>query len=137
MSLTDPTFIEKHLKLIKIIGVLLAALFVIGIALWGFSALSDWNYSRGLDKKKEAVNQAVQEISNIDAEIDRLNVNKAEKTGELKRDTEALMKEIYGREEVKKETNQAIANFANAVNSNSNVNRSAQDIQKLLEELEK
>ncbi len=121
--------------MIKIIGLALAALFVIGIALWGFSALSDWNYSRGLDKKKEAVNQTVKEISNIDAEIDRLNVNKAEKTGELKRDTEALMKEIYGREELKKETNQAVANYVNAIQNNSNIDRSAEDILRKLEEL--
>lgn len=117
-----------------IIGVL-AAVLVFAAILWALDAFDSWSFNRSHTKAKEQVANTAKEIANIQTEITNLETKKAEKTGELKRDMEQLQDDIFGREELKAEANQAIANFQRAVNSNSNVDRSAEDLKKVLERL--
>lgn len=136
MSLESPTFLEKLIanKPMMIGIACLAALLVLA---WIFAGISDWSFVRGVEKKKREVNAKVEQIANIQTQITELEKEKATTQGELNRDMEELQRNVYGLEEAKAETNAALANFNRAVNSNSNVNATAEDLKRVLEKLEK
>jgi len=136
MSLESPTFLEKLIanKPMMIGIACLASLLVLA---WIFAGISDWRFERGIEKKKREVNAKVEHIANIQTQITELEKEKATTQGELNRDMEDLQRNVYGLEEAKAETNAALANFNRAVNSNSNVNATAEDLKRVLEKLEK
>jgi hypothetical protein len=43
---------------------------------------------------------------------------------------------LFGHEDAKKETNQALGNFQKAVNANANIDRTLEDLNKALERLD-
>lgn len=121
---------------VKLIAIALAAVLVFAAILWALDVFDSWSFNRRHTKAKEQVANTAKEIANIQTEIANLETKKAEKVGELKRDTEALTNSLFGLDEAQKETNQAVANFQRAVNSNSNVDRSAEDLRRALEKLD-
>lgn len=121
----------------RILWITVAAIVGLGVLLYLLTSVDSCRFQSKQDKLKANVNTAIQEIGNINTQIANLNERKAEVKEGIKRDTEDLVKSIDGHEEAKKATNAALANYANAVNSNSNVDRSAEDILKKLEELNK
>ncbi len=137
MSLTEPNIIDKIRPHWKLIGIALGLLFVLGLVLWLFATYDSWSFNRGQRKTKDKIVNTAQEIANIQTQIGELEKAKAEKHGELQRDMEQLQRDIYGREEAKQTTNAALANFNRAVASNSNVNRTAEDLERILRELDK
>lgn len=137
MSLTEPTLLDRVRPHWKLIAVIAGLLVVLGLVLWLFASVDNWSFNRGQRKTKEQIANTAKEIANIQTQITDLEKQKAEKQGELHRDMEQLQKEIYGREEAKQATNAALANFQNAVNSNSNVDRTAEDLERILREVEK
>lgn len=120
----------------KLIAIALGLVLLVGVIFWISDSYGTWSFGRGQNKAKEQIANTAKEIANIQTEIANLENRKSEKQGELKRDTEALSNSLFGLEEAKKETNAAIANFQKAVNNNSNVNRSLEDLDKVLEKLE-
>lgn len=136
MSLESPTFLEKLIanKPMMIGIACLAALLVLA---WIFAGISDWRFERGVGKKKREVNAKVEQIANIQTQITELEKEKATTQGELNRDMEELQKNVYGLEDAKEESNRALANFNRAVNSNSNVNATAEDLKRVVEKLDK
>lgn len=112
------------------------AIVLIGAALYMTDCGSTWSFNRGVKKDKEAIANKVDEIKTIESQISELEQQKAEKTGELERDVEEYQRNVFGRDEAKAETNRALANFNAAVNSNSNVDRTAEDLKRILEKLD-
>lgn len=121
----------------RLLWIAVACVAGLGLLLYLLSSVDSCRFQSKQDKLKSNVNSALQEISNINSQIANLNERKAEVREGIKHDTEALANSIYGREEAKKETNQAIANFERALNTNSNIDRSAEDILRLMKELDK
>lgn len=110
----------------------IAALMLFG---WLISGVDSCRFESKQDKLKANVNAAVQEIGNINSQIANLNERKAEVKVGIERDTAELVNSVYGHEGAKQATNQALANYNAAVQSNSNVDRSAEDILRKLDEL--
>lgn len=110
---------------------------VVGLALLAYllTSVDSCRFQSKQDKLKADVNTAIKEIGNINAQVANLNEKKAEVLEGVKRDTAELVESTAIHEEAKKETNAALANYAKAVNANSNVDRSAAEILKKLEEL--
>lgn len=136
MSLESPTFLEKLIanKPMMIGIACLAALLVLA---WIFASVGDWTFNRGVNKQQAEVNAKVEKIANLQANIAELEREKAKTQGELNRDMEELQRNIYGLDDAKAESNRALANFNTAVNSNSNVNVTAEDLKRVVERLEK
>lgn len=135
MSLTEPNIIEK-LKPYKltIIGIGLLALLGIIAGIIGWA--DGWWFKRGVAKDKQEIVDTAKELANVNAQIGNLLIKQGELKGKIERDTEQLQENIFGLDEAKKETNQAIANLNRALNSNSNVNRSAEDLEEVLRRLD-
>lgn len=123
-------------KVWKIIGGVVGGLVLLALILFAASRISNWWTDRGIRKDKAKIANTVNEIANISNQIGNLEIQKAEKQGELKKDIEDLQNQTIGREEAKKESNAALANFNAALKSNSNVNATAEDIQKALDKLD-
>jgi biopolymer transport protein ExbB/TolQ len=136
MSLENPTWIERAIqhKRWLIYGGL--GLLLVLVALFLYQCGDDYLFKSKVQKQKDEIANSVDEIRDISNQIANLQEQKAGKVAEINAATEQLEKDIFGREEVKAEVNQALANFQRAINSNSNVNRTAEDIEKILEKLE-
>lgn len=119
----------------RIFWVIVAAIAGLLLLAYLFASVDSCRFQSRQDKLKADVNSAVKEIGNINSQIANLNERKAEVKEGIKRDTEELVQSIEGHEEAKKATNAALANYNAAVNANSNVDRSAQDILDALEKL--
>jgi len=102
-----------------------------------FTHTEVWWANRTNQKAKDKIANTVANIANINAQVANLQLQDAEQRGELKKDVETLQTQTFGREDAKKETNAALANFNKALASNSNVNATQDDIQKALDKLDK
>lgn len=138
MSLENPNIIEKirawpYLRIALTIAGLIV---LIGLVLFVIDRCDAYRTKKGTDATtKEIVNIAV-ERANVNAQIGNLKLKEAELGGKLEGLQEQLTDEVFGLEEVKKETNAAIANYNKALNTNSNVNRSIEDLENVLRRLE-
>lgn len=144
MSLDNPTKIERLVAKFTSFPMAVRAGIVLGIVLLGVLLLlwlaqwfGGWRTERGLKKDREKIANTVAEISNVNAQIGELNQKKAELQGELNRDVEDMKGKVFGLDETKKEVNAAQANFNAALKANSNIDVTAQDFIKKLEELDK
>jgi small-conductance mechanosensitive channel len=136
MSLTDPTFLDaiRPYKTWLIYGAL--AIVLIGIALGLYSCGDEYLFKSKLQKDKDAIKTETNQIANITSEIHELEKTKAAAQANVNAATAQLEKDIFGREELKKETNQALANFQKAVNANANIDRTAEDLKRVLDKLD-
>ena len=125
-------FVSLHKK---ILGYLALVLIVFGVFLYATDRVGNWWNERGIDKDKAKIANTIGNIANINAQISNLEIQKAEQQGELKKDTETLTNSVYGREEAKKEVNAALANFNRALNTNTGVDATAEQIQEALDKL--
>jgi cell division protein FtsL len=113
-----------------------AGLILLVAILFLFQYCGNYWTQRKIDKDKAKIANTVAEISNVKGQISELEQKKAELQGELNRDKEALTNSLFGLDDAKREANQAIANFQKAVNSNTNTNATAQQIEDALRKLE-
>ena len=139
MSLENPTILERisAWPYAKVTAAGVGLLILIGLVAFGIDRCGKWNESRADRKTKEQIANTAKEIANISNTISNLELQKAEKQGELNRDMEQLHSDLADREDAKAETNAALANFQKAVNSNSNVNRTAEDLEEILRRLDR
>jgi hypothetical protein len=137
MSLESPNFIERlgDWPYWKITAIGVGLLVLIGFVAFAVDRCGTWSDNRSDRKTKEQIANTAKEIANISNTISNLELQKAEKQGELRRDMEQLQTDLKDREDAKAETNAALANFQKAVSSNSNVNRTAEDLEEVLRRL--
>lgn len=130
-------FIELAKTVVKSRITWIVAAAVVGLLLlaWLLTSVESCRFQSKQDKLKNEVNAKLQTVEQIKAQEANLKEQKAAVIEGIKRDTAELSNSIYGLEQAKEETNKAIANYEKAVNSNSNVDRSAEDILRKLEEL--
>lgn len=95
-----------------------------------------YHTQRSIDKKTAEIANNMKEISNIDKQISELEGNKAAKKEQIEKDTLELTNTLLMREEDKVATNQALANYNAALRSNSNVNATAEDLERQLRRLQ-
>ncbi len=119
----------------KILGGLAAGVLLLVLILFAADKVSNWRTNRDINKQKQKIANTVTEIGTIKDQISNLEQQKAEKQGELQRDVETLANQTYGLEDAKKETNAALANYNRALQTNSNVNATAEDLQRLVDKL--
>lgn len=119
----------------KILGGLAAGVLLLVLILFAVDKVSNWRTNRDINKQKQKIANTVTEIGTIKDQISSLEQQKAEKQGELQRDVETLANQTYGLEDAKKETNAALANYNRALQTNSNVNATAEDLQRLVDKL--
>lgn len=121
----------------QLVGIIIACLVGLLLLWFLFTKGEEYLWSSGVTKTKEAINANVAEIGNITNQIANLELKREGLKEGVNRDMQDLQKEIFGREEIKTEANQALANYHKAVNANSNVDRTAEDLEDVLRRLDR
>jgi hypothetical protein len=132
MSLTDPKFYENK-RVWLIIGGL--AFVLIGAALYITDCGSNYFFNRGVTADKQAIANKTTQIAEETKTIDQMKANRDEHIGELKVLANNLVNANISDNRAKEEVQQAVANLAAVVNSNSNVNARVEDVNKKLDQL--
>lgn len=139
MSLDNPNLIERTITAMtphkRIIVYVCLGLFALLLFLFLTDKLGSKWWDRGVRKEKQKIENTINEIKEIKAQQEALAIQEAEKRGELKKDVETLANATYGREEAKREANNALANYNKIVNSGANVNATLDDLSNVLEKL--
>ena len=138
MSLENPNLLERiqSWPYLKVTAVGVALIVLIGLVAFTVDRCGTWREQRDTDKRKAAINANVAEIGNLTNQIANLELKKEGLREGVNRDMQDLQKEIFGREEAKAEANKALANYQRALNTNSNVNRTAEDLEEVLRRLD-
>lgn len=139
MSLDNPNRLERVIAWWRsfphkgVVGYCFVALIAIGGFLFLYDRIDAWWTDRGIRKEQEKVANTLKEISNTKLEQERLKLQEEAQRRQLETDIQELANQTYGREEAKKEANQALANYLR--DHNSNTNATAQDLKDALEKL--
>lgn len=121
-----------HKKLWVIVA--LAAILIIS-AMYMTDCGSNWSFNRGVNKQKQVIANNLDQIRAANAQIANLEQQKAAAQANINAAVQDYQKATYGLDNAKTETNQALANLNSAIKSNSNIDRSADDVLKALEKL--
>lgn len=127
------TWLKDNRRIVLIIVGLVALFLAVSFTI---DRCSKWRANRDIQKKKDAIVTKIEEIKNINANIQADKVAAAAKAAEVNADIEQLHKDIYGLDDAKTVSNAAVANFQKAVQTNTNVNVTADDLENKLKELE-
>jgi hypothetical protein len=139
MSLENPTFLEKATAIaFSKTGLLILGLIIVlvGSALYITDCGSSYFFNRGVDKLKANVNAAINDAANIKQQEANLEQKKIEANANVNAAVSDLQRQTYGHEQDKAITNQALANFNKALASNSNIDRTAEDLKRQIERLD-
>lgn len=139
MSLESPTIIEKGLAIVKAyrIWFIISGLFILLVLVWGlFQWGSDVSRDRKTEKLKANADLAINEVTNLKAQAANIEDKRIEANANVNAAVADYQRETFGREQDKAETNAALANFQKALNANANVDRTAEDLQRKLQELD-
>lgn len=139
MSLDSPTTFERLIATVTayklwFIGAGLL-LVLVGTALWMSDCGSNYFFNRGVTKDKQAIANKTTQIADETKTIDQMKANRDEHIGELKVLANNLVNANIADNRAKEEVQQAVANLAAVVNSNSNVNARVEDVNKKLDQL--
>lgn len=93
--------------------------------------------TRAIDKAKVAVNAALANLSNAQANLQADKIEEAKRVEDVKVATNVALEAANATQAARSETNKALANLSNAVNANVPVGTTAEDLNKRLEELDK
>jgi chromosome segregation ATPase len=126
-------WISLHKKFTAIVVGLIALLL---FGWWLITTLEAWYGQRQINKERQAIVNKAQEIANVQANISAMASNRDEKIGELKVLTNSYVNASNVDAKAQAEANQAVANLAKVVNSNSNVNASIDDLNRKLDQLD-
>lgn len=137
MTLENPNILERLRPHWKIIATIVGLIVVLGVVLFTIDRCSTNRDIKRTEEKKEAIKDATNQIANVSNQITQLEIEREGLRANVNRDMQQLQKDVFGREEAKREANQALANFMNAVNANTNVDRTAEDLERILRELDK
>lgn len=136
MSLVEPfnftKFWAAYKRPLMIVGL---GILLLLVALFLYDCGGDYLFKSKLQKQKDEIITDTKEIVNISNQIHELEKAKEAKKVEVNAATEQLNKDLSGHQEAKTEANQALANFQKAVNSNTNVDRTLEDLERVLEKL--
>jgi chromosome segregation ATPase len=137
VSLIEPNIIDtlKRYKTVLVVGGL--GLLLVGVALFLYDCGEGAWFRSKVEKQKEEIANTAKEIANVSNQITELERKKEGLRVNVNTATEELQRDIFGREEAKEEANKAIANFERSVNANANIDRSIEDMERVLEKLEK
>lgn len=109
---------------------------LIGSALYLTQCGENLYFWHGVKKDKAGIANQMQQANVIRSEIANLQNANAQVQANINADTRDYANQTYGREDLKVETNQALANYQKAVNTNSNVDKAAEDLNRVLEKLD-
>jgi chromosome segregation ATPase len=137
MSLENPTILERAIQHKKFLVYGGLGLLLVGIALFLYQCGDDYVFKSKVQKQKDEISNTAQEIANVSNQIANLEIKKEGLQVNVNTATEQLQKDLFGLDAAKKETNQALANFQNAVNKNANIDRTLEDLNRVLQELDK
>jgi hypothetical protein len=138
MSLENPTFLEKATAIaFSKTGLLILGLIIVlvGSALYITDCGSNYFFNRGINILQANVNAALQDAANIKQQEANLEQKKIEANANVNAAVTEYQKQVFGHEDAKKETNQALANYNRALATNTNVDATKEDVLKALEKL--
>jgi biopolymer transport protein ExbB/TolQ len=118
------------------LSIVALAILLIFVSIWMYSWGSNYFANRKIKKLQENVNSAMVEAANLKQQAANLEVKKVEAQANVNAATKEYQDNVYGREQVKQETNQALANYQKALNTNTNVDVTAQQLEDKLKELD-
>ena len=129
---------EKVIGILKMKPVYIGiGLLVLLIVVWGaFTGIQNVRRDRKTDKLKANVNQALTEAVNVKQQISNLEQKQIEANANVNATVKEYQQEVFGHEQDKVVTNQALANFNKAMTANSNVSATAEDVLKALDKLD-
>lgn len=119
----------------KIIGACVAGIALLGVVLWGIDAFGNWRFDRGVAKDKAEIKQGLANIASKESTIANLQTEVAVEKERVRQQTVEHLENINATEQVKAETNAALANLDAAKNANT-TNSSVSDLEKALEKLQ-
>lgn len=122
-----------HRRIVFTVVGLIALLFFVW---WGITKCGQVRTQRNIDKLKTNINAATQELANAKANLANDKIDEAVKTEKLQEATNEYANAVSATEAQKAVTNQALANIAAAKDANT-ANTSAEDLKKLLDDLDK
>jgi F0F1-type ATP synthase membrane subunit b/b' len=115
------------------VGIAAACIAGLGLVLWLVSVQESCSFRRGVESDKQAIKDKLVEAENLEQQAANLQLQAAEKRGEIKRDTENLANAVNATDAAREETNRALANYENMRNT-KHANTTEAD---LLEKLDK
>jgi biopolymer transport protein ExbB/TolQ len=118
------------------LSIVALAILLIVVSIGMYQCGSNYFANRKIKKLQENVNSAMVEAANLKQQAANLEVKKVEAQANVNAATKEYQDNVYGREQVKQETNQALANYQKALNTNTNVDRTAEDFEQKLKELD-
>lgn len=121
-------------KVWKILVYCVMGLVLLGIILFGVHSCNDWWAKRQINKAKQDVNIALQELANAKAAVDPHAESAA--IEKLKEATNTALAASAATDEAKAETNAALANYKAARNANRPTGTTEADLLKAMEGLE-
>jgi uncharacterized protein YjcR len=140
MSLENPTIIEKGLAIVKtyriwfIIGGLVIVLLLVW---WAITAGENWYGNRQIDKLKTNVNTALQDVNAKQQQVNQDKVEENRAVENVKIATNQYVEAVNATNAARAETNRALTNLANAVNSNIPVGVNVDQVRKQLDDLDR
>lgn len=135
MSLVSPNIWERQTPVIRAIVVGIALIVVVGGVLLLADKCGTYKSNKAINAAKGNIANTVNEISNVKVQIGNLEQKKAELDGRLQRDAETLANNVFGQDETKKVVNQALANYNAALKANSSVNVTAEDLKRIVNQV--
>ncbi len=137
MSLISPTIWTQILVHKRLIGIALACIAGLLLLLYLFAGIDACNFNRGQNTRKEAVNAALEEIKVIESNINAEKLKANQLIEQIKVDTAGHLDSINATDAARLETNKALANLEAARTANRNSNVTAEQLERLLNELDK
>lgn len=132
MSLIDPTIWSKY-KWLFIAGGLIVILL---LSWWGLHSYDTYRENKKIANMKANVAIALQEVANAQSNVNKDTNNEAAAVQHLKDVTNEYTTAVNATEAQRFVTNQAIANVEKAINANVPVNTNAEDIHRLLDQID-
>jgi prefoldin subunit 5 len=117
-----------------LIGLGLFALLVI-VAMYMTDCGENWAFNHSVNKQKQVIANNIDTIKNANVQIANLEQQKAAAAANVNAAVADYQRQVYGLDNAKAETNQALANLNSAMKANANIDATADDVLKALDKL--
>jgi len=135
MSLVNPGIVDTLKANKGKIAIVAGVLVLIGLSLWGYQGVQNWRFNSKQEKLQGNINAALQDAANVKQQAANLDVKRVEAQANVNAAVKEYQNAVFGLDDAKRETNQALANYQKAVNANGNINATADDVLKAIDKL--
>ena len=139
MSLENPTTFEKAIGILKMKPVYIGLALLVALLLgwWALTTYQNHESRKAIDNARANVSIALQKISNAQANMSNDRADEAAHIQEFHDAVNTYTNAVNATNEQKWAVNQAIAGVDKAVNANVPVGTTAEDVHRMLDDLDK